>query len=62
VLETELLFPSNLTQPQKLLLKGALFLPTKLDEAQVRAGGMDSGGSSDVAVLRLLLTKGCGKS
>ena len=36
MLETELLFPSHLTQPQKLLLKGALFLPAKLDEVQVR--------------------------
>lgn len=31
----DLLFPSNLTQQQKLLLKGALFLPPKLDAVQV---------------------------
>lgn len=39
MLEFDLLFPSNLTQQQKLLLKGALFLPTKLDEVQVRCHG-----------------------
>lgn len=36
LLETQLLFPSNLTLQQKLLLKGALFLPAKLDDVQVR--------------------------
>ncbi|KIY93358.1 radial spoke protein 16 [Monoraphidium neglectum] len=37
VLEFDLLFPSNLTLQQKLLLKGALFLPPKLDAVQAKA-------------------------
>ncbi|GBF89666.1 hypothetical protein Rsub_02836 [Raphidocelis subcapitata] len=37
LLATELLFPSHLSLQQKLLLRGALFLPPKLDEAQAKA-------------------------
>ncbi|KAI8474951.1 MAG: radial spoke protein 16 [Monoraphidium minutum] len=36
VLEFDLLFPSNLSQQQKMLLRGALLLPPKPDAAQAR--------------------------
>lgn len=37
LLAAELLFPSHLSLQQKLLLRAALFLPPKPDEAQARA-------------------------
>jgi hypothetical protein len=37
VLEFDLVFPTCLTQQQKLLLKASLYLPVKPDEVQAKA-------------------------